>query len=345
MTRLLLDWRPSAAPGRASQAPGRLLRPLPRTVPPYQDETLTSYQRRLAAANHLDIYHHLRLHLNEHNASLANPDDLAALTGQPVTALLYALPELREYSPDKPQDRPHGQAHDLALAGRTRAFADVTEQRPACRRCTAGRGITGEVLRWVRHDQNVCLQHRLWIGPDVIAPREQVDLTDLPDVVHAQRRHSNLIRRRGQAVVHAAFRDAVTILRQAVQPTAATGRLARITGARPSAEPHPWLPLLTYPETVALASLLAQPRWRHLAATNSSDDAPAALRTETQRETGIHHRLPGTRRDPLDAWWKAQRPRRGYKQSHPELHAYAATVSLERWPKRNLPQKVETTPS
>lgn len=334
--RQLLHWPTAAGTGhgdgdaRVGQVPGRPLRPLPRTVAPYQDETLASYQRRLALANHLDVYHHLRLHLNEHNASLTNAGHLAALAGQPLIALLYALPELREHD---------GQAHaghvrGLTLTGRTRVFPDLTEQRPACRRCTAARGIRTEVLRWVRHDQNVCLRHRLWIGPDVLTPREQADLTGLPDLLSAQRRHDNLIRRRGHAATHAAFRDADAIIRSYVQAGTLIGhtRLATLTGQGHASLPdHPWLRLLTYPETVALTSALARPHWRQRAATDSADVAPGAFRAELQCLTDIHNLGDRLEPDPLDTWWKSQRPRRGYKQSHRQLHAYAATVSLERW--------------
>lgn len=67
--------------------------------------------------------------------------------------------------------------------------------RIACRQCTARRGIAGDVY-CVDPDQRVCHRHRRWLaGPAEDA--DQYDLTGLPEVVAAQRRHHRLLRRQG----------------------------------------------------------------------------------------------------------------------------------------------------
>ncbi|MYS94147.1 MULTISPECIES: hypothetical protein [Streptomyces] len=52
------------------------------------------------------------------------------------------------------------------------------------------------VLRLLPHHRYVCLRHRTWIGPPD-ADWPAADLSELPDIVHAQRRHLRLLHRRG----------------------------------------------------------------------------------------------------------------------------------------------------
>jgi hypothetical protein len=61
---------------------------------------------------------------------------------------------------------------------------------------------------WYRHEQNICLRHRLWTGHGTDHPRDQPDLAVHPDIVHAQARHLRLIRRHGRQAVHTAYNTA-----------------------------------------------------------------------------------------------------------------------------------------
>lgn len=188
----------------------RARRALPRSVAPFHDETLASYHRRLAAANHLhtdDLLVHVTGRSQPIGAAARHltADQLAAVSRQPRRSLLLALPELRATTPD---------AATLPEHGRTIAMVNRTRRRPVCRRCTAARGITGEVVCWVRHDQNVCLVHRLWIGAGVRKADQQTDLAQLPDLLAAQRRHNNLIRRHSHKLIARAFQDAAHISRR-----------------------------------------------------------------------------------------------------------------------------------
>jgi hypothetical protein len=94
----------------------------------------------LAAANHLHT-DDLLVHVTGRSQQLGAParyltaDQLAAVSRQPRRSLLLALPELRATTPD---------AATLPQHGRTIAMVNRTTRRPACRRCTAARGILGE---------------------------------------------------------------------------------------------------------------------------------------------------------------------------------------------------------
>jgi len=62
----------------------------------------------------------------------------------------------------------------------------------ACRRCAARRGIHQPVPVHLPAHQQICTHHGLWLSP---APRPQLDLTDCPEIIAAQRRADRLLRR------------------------------------------------------------------------------------------------------------------------------------------------------
>jgi TniQ len=150
------------------------VRRLPITTPPFPSETVGSYARRLAIANHLHPGE-FELYLRRRERHV-NPARLAAVSGRPLSLLQRALPELRT-------------ARDLP------ASFDHHEPTLACRYCTAARGITGAVTCWAPPHRNVCMRHRRWVGhidpafQGLLDGRDpQPDLTLLPDVVSAERR-------------------------------------------------------------------------------------------------------------------------------------------------------------
>jgi hypothetical protein len=61
--------------------------------------------------------------------------------------------------------------------------------RPACRRCTARRGITGPIACRLPPHQTVCRRHRLWTGPAARTHAGQLDVSPFPEILCAQRRH------------------------------------------------------------------------------------------------------------------------------------------------------------
>jgi len=61
--------------------------------------------------------------------------------------------------------------------------------RPACRRCTARRGITGPIASRLPPHLTVCRRHRLWTGPAARTHAGQLDISPFPEILRAQRRH------------------------------------------------------------------------------------------------------------------------------------------------------------
>lgn len=276
--------------GRRSSLPPRL----PRPVPPFPGEATDSYIRRLAAANELhpsDLRDHLAGRRREREPAAL--DALAAATGRPGHALAWALPELRP-GPGRP------------LPGHVR--------RTVCRRCAARRGSHPYAAVWQPAEICVCLSHRIWLG-SAAHPRHhwQYDITGLPEIIRAQGKHSLLARRRGRQA-------AITAIAEASRITALWARhgfyrdrripLIRelrgevpITGKLPSFDDV--MAVVTYPETVDLARVLAMPRWR--SPTTATAGSLQQFEREVRFRTGIDYTGVDSRYDPLFRWFQKHR--------------------------------------
>ncbi|MEU0570461.1 TniQ family protein [Nonomuraea sp. NPDC005983] len=274
---------PWAAPRRA----------LPRRVRPIQDETVPSYLRRMAIANHLPeriIREALGLRRGHRHPPL---EVLATLAGLPAKSLLYALPDMRT-----------GRTYpDLALHGRSIA-GRPNEERLACRLCMAEKAVLTQVHCWMRHDQNVCLHHQIWIGPGDNEGRPQLSLIRLPEVVLAQRHHQRLIRLHGRDAIRIAFEEALVLhIDWLEHPLYAQRRHERFGNALGAdwrvRQGGAVFNAVGYPEAVGLASVLVLPRWRAPTASRSASDFSdfcAAI-----REVAPHY-APRGGRDPLLHW-------------------------------------------
>lgn len=153
-----------------------------------------------------------------------------------------------------------------------------------------------------------------------------IDLDTFPDVLRAHRHHTRRLRNSPDAMDALAYAKAVVWSWQtAAWPEKSiwpqrTAALAGLLGLRNRHEvaAHPLIP---YPETVAVAALLAAPAWRHHvlhtspgARTRASPQAVTAIHTELARRTDrpwLPRRMPGPtspggRRalppDPLRQW-------------------------------------------
>jgi hypothetical protein len=152
-------------------------RPLPRTVVPVPGEYYLDYISRLADANHLELLE-LTGALDDPAAVILDPgrrnqhrqERLAAAAGQP-------LPRIARLYWDDP---------GLYLRDPGR-FGQLL--RPACRRCTARRGITGPVACRLPPHLTICRRHRLWTGPAARTHAGQLDVSPFPEILRAQRRH------------------------------------------------------------------------------------------------------------------------------------------------------------
>jgi TniQ protein len=227
---------------------------LPRPVPPFPGETTASYLYRLAVANELhpdDLRVHLAGRRGHEPVAL---DALAAATGRSHGALAWALPELR------PGVTPRA---DPVLPGHVR--------RTVCWRCAARRGAFPYATVWQPAEACTCPGHRIWLG-SAANPRYhgQYDVGGLPEILQAQRRHYRLARRHGRREANDAIAEAAGITalwaRRGYYPDrrlplirALRGEVP-ITGKLPSGDAV--TAVVTYPETVDLARVLAMPRWR-----------------------------------------------------------------------------------
>jgi hypothetical protein len=234
--------------------------PLPRTAILVPGEYYLDYTRRLADANHLQ-FAELTGALDYPGTVVVHPgswqqhqqERLAAAAGQPLAriARLY-WDDAGDYLRD-----PDG-------------FRRMP--RPACRRCTARRGIAGPVACRLPPHLTVCRRHRLWIGPSARSHTGQLDVSALPEILRAQRRHLAQLHHHRWWDVQAAISDATQAIHQALRTGTWTSRQRRRLhqldpGTWPQASPGPdpgWqydlsgnlvIHIALYPDVVWLAAL------------------------------------------------------------------------------------------
>lgn len=180
-------------------------RPLPRTAIPVPGEYYLDYTARLADANHLELLE-LTGVLDDPAAVIFDPghrkqhhqERLAAAAGQPLARIA------RLYWDD------HGDyLRDPERSGQL--------LRPACRRCTARRGIAGPVTCHLPAHLTVCRRHRLWTGPSARTHAAQLDISPFPEILQAQRRHLAQLHHHQQQDVEAAVSAATRAIYQALR--------------------------------------------------------------------------------------------------------------------------------
>jgi hypothetical protein len=252
---------PASQPGRAGRHDPAALRPaacsLPVRVRPFPLETVGLYARRLAVANQVP-FAELLDHLADDQTPARSPlvtsyelglnqpavERLAAVSGTAATRLRQALPAL---GPGRPGSRPTRNWYDIG---------PVDRPARACARCAAIRG-SGEILLYQPLHRPLCLRHGRWLaGKD---DNREVDLTRLPEVMEAARRHIRLTRRRDPLALKSAYRQANQIAqdwfdRASFLTHVWHERYDQIGAARPYGAR-----VITYPETVGLTSLLSSP--------------------------------------------------------------------------------------
>jgi hypothetical protein len=180
-------------------------RPLPRTATPVPGEYYLDFISRLADANHLELLE-LTEALGDPAAVIFDPGRrrqhqqgrLAAAAGQPLARIA------RLYWDD------HGDY--LRDPGRFRQLL-----RPACRRCTARRGIAGPIACRLPPHQTACRRHRLWTGPSARTHASQLDVSPLPEILRAQRRHLAQLGHYQWQEVDTAIGDATRAIHQALR--------------------------------------------------------------------------------------------------------------------------------
>jgi hypothetical protein len=121
---------------------------------------------------------------------------------------------------------------------------------------------------YVTHARHVCRRHRRWLLATWDSP-SFIDLTAFPDILNAHRRHIRLARRRPDTADAAlAYAHCVVWSWQTTawaeeriwpRRAAALARLLDLNNPVHVAA-HPLIP---YPETIAVAELMADPAWQH----------------------------------------------------------------------------------
>lgn len=308
------------------------IRQLPHLVKPVQDETVGSYLERLATANrcaiedlacylaptnwpHRDANARGSLivdpHKYAHSAHIGGLQTfielhaLAGATGIPESSLAYALPELRNQYPHLRKSTLRG----LTIAGRP------NKVRPACRRCVAVKGITADVLVWMRHDQMVCLRHGLWIGTAVGGTAGQFDLAKAAEIAAAQQRHNMLIRRLRRNLVFAVFQRAVSFAEWHLPTKTRLQRYNQLPLYRWSVPGKisihsPQWNAAFYPEAVALTDVLASP-WRSRIVPHDAESLQRIC--EQIRALGFNDYAPGQGLDPVLQWPRLRHYQPKYK--------------------------------
>ena len=233
------------------------LRPLPRPVTPFRDETVSSYLRRLAHANRLDEGA-LRVHLTGSTSQDIPAERLAAVSAHPVHVLRSAMLELCE-------------PHELAEPDLARRPAPGHQAGRVCRFCALARGVTEVVIRWKEPEDILCRRHRRWLVNQRAAVTGQYpDLSRQPGILRAHRRHRDLLRRHGRDQT----RNAVTLATNICKDWHNRGmhdedfhrRMRVFHGPGWSVDRRdPTLDAAIYPQTVALTRLLTSPHWRAFA--------------------------------------------------------------------------------
>ncbi len=246
-----------------SQLPRLRFRPLPRTVAPLHNESQASYIERLARANRmipLELREHLADPRRVRPGELPLPVALAQLAGQPLDRLLLALPDLA--TPDL-ADR---------IPPRRDRLHPGWKVQPACRLCLVAKGVR-YARHWVPPGTTICPRHQRWTG----AHGQQFDITALPEITHAQRRHRQMIRRHGWKPAARAMNEAASICWTWWDKQQHTGALNRrraiLPGpAWPGNQHTLTLAACAYPDIVALAELLSSPDPRALPFTGALRD-------------------------------------------------------------------------
>jgi hypothetical protein len=202
---------------------------------------------------------------------------LATLSGVPQERLQRALPAWTQYEP-RQRYRP-GSAGLLH-----HGVEKVSAQGPACPGCTAARtGHTAAARRYLAPHQRICARHRLWLMAVPGTSGRLVDLRHCPEVTEAQQRHLHLLRRRTDGEQAFTVAQAVTASWWA-QPWPRDDVWSRRLEAAGSGHEEDALwwrtvarDLVTYPETVTVAEVLADPAVRARVAADTRGHFPFSL--------------------------------------------------------------------
>jgi len=228
---------------RAKKLAPPAIRQLPVAIPPVLRETVASYTRRLAAANHvqtIDLYEAWGIRPFGYVERHLTSDQLAKASGYPAWKLEAALPELTKRRP--------------------RDWVSYD-----CPRCSQ-RLSSGPMHRFYPSDRPFCVPHRMWLGY-----AGAVDVSLVAAIRSASRRHRRLIAGFGAKDTDAAFSLARSI-HYGEEDNFVYGERAEILDLlRPGKDRiplhDPALAAASYPRLVRTCGFLLSPYWRRMAQT------------------------------------------------------------------------------
>lgn len=239
---------------------------------------------------------------------------ITAFSRVPEKILKRALPAWTAQEPLSPDG--------AGAAGRFRFGAVVPDAGEGCRQCTAARtGRTKPARLYLQPHTRICPRHGRWmLGTHWIdgapADTEQIDLTGLPEIVTAHRWHLQLLRHRPDASEAFEVAHAVVVSWWAQQWPEEEQWPQRARQSAPAGADPGWWRLLTrdavtYPETVALASVLTDERTGQRLLADTGGHLPhtltyapglvAELARATERPW-LSDRLASTSAGPLLVW-------------------------------------------
>jgi hypothetical protein len=266
----------------------RCLDRLPFTTAPILNETVDSYLLRLASLNETapDV---LRGAVMD-SAGLITPERLAAAGGQRLRSLKYAMLELCT-----PED-----LAGMRIAGRPRPGMN---ERDACRRCAAARGVVETATRWTRQEDVVCLRHHWW--------HTNVDLTNHPEVLAANRRHRRVLRRFRREAMNAAIASAGVVCFGWIRRLEYNGWFNELAsraapdGRTVTGYESPLFEACLYPQVIALAVILVSQDWTLLTAPENPNSIDSMVR-DIRAAVAPGYEFGGAH-DPLVKWYIGER--------------------------------------
>ncbi|MFE4023464.1 Helicase associated domain protein [Streptomyces sp. NPDC059101] len=259
---------------------------------PLPGELTLSFLTRLAARYHLTIRDLL--------AAVTDVDGLQNLTGMlypdseihlnaqaraRVCVLCRVAPHVLERAlPAWTREEPCGKYGAGPIGRLMRGEEAVATWGPACPACTTARtGRRVPARRYLAPEERVCAHHRYWLLYVPGTGGLPVPLGQCPEVIEARRRHVRLLRRSPTGAQAFEVARAITSSWWE-QPWHAEERLwpSRLKATRPDDAAPAWWKvaardLITYPETVAVARLLACRPLQQRTATESGGHLPYTL--------------------------------------------------------------------
>ncbi|MFI9213977.1 Helicase associated domain protein [Streptomyces sp. NPDC053253] len=261
-------------------------------IAPLNGELTLSFLHRIAARYHLGIREVLAAVTDvgglQNLTGMLYPDSEIHLNAQARerVAALCRVPQhvLEEALPAWRREEPCGTYGSGPVGRLMRGEEVVAAWGPACPACTAARtGRKMPARRYLAPEDRVCARHRYWLLYLPHTGGLTVPLGRCPEVIEAQRRHARLLHR--SPIGAQAFEVARAVTNswwEQPWPRQEHAWPARLDATRPDgADPGWWKvaarDLITYPETVALARVLASRPLQQRAVAESSGHLPYRL--------------------------------------------------------------------